>query len=369
MPQRQQLTVQVVEFSILKGWNADDHAAALKPFQKNCGKFITWPKDRALGGFGGKVSDWMTVCETARKLRSVTTVQARQFFEQNFKPVAVALAGRVDGLFTGYFEPDLRGSRVKKAPYIYPLYRLPDDLIRINLGEFRDNLKGIRIVGRLKGNQMHPYPKRSEIRAGALDGQGLEVVYVDSVVDMFFLQIQGSGRVQLQDGAIMRLGYAGSNGRRYYAIGRELITRGVIDRANVSMHSIRTWLMANPMKGQSLMNLNKRYVFFREISGPGPIGSLGVPLTPGRSIAVDRQLIPLGAPIWLQARRPNSDSNRPDRQLRRLMVAQDTGGAIKGGIRGDVFWGHGEEAAAIAGRMKHPGRWYVLVPNALADQL
>ena len=326
---QQQLTVKVVKFSDLKGWSTDDHGAALKPFQKSCRKIVTWPKGRALGGFGGRASDWMAVCETARKLQPVTTERARQFFERNFKPVAVAVMGRVDGMFTGYFEPDLRGSRVKKAPFIYPLYGLPDDLIRVDLGEFRDNLKGIRIIGRLKGNRMHPYPKRSEIQAGALDGQGLEVVFVDSFVDVFFLQIQGSGRVQLQDGAVMRLGYAGSNGRRYYAIGRELIRRGILDSANVSMQSIRT----------------------------------------GRSIAVDRQLIPLGAPIWLQGNRPSSNPSAPDRQLRRLMLAQDTGGAIKGGVRGDVFWGHGKEAAAIAGRMKHPGRWYVLIPNALADQL
>ena len=368
-PEPGQLRVQVVEFSRLKGWGADDHAAALEAFLKSCGKIVTWPKDRALGGFGGTASDWIGGCESARILQPETATQARTFFEQKFKVVAIAIEGRADGLFTGYFEPELRGSRVKKAPYIHPLYGLPDDLIRVDLSEFRDDLKGKQIVGQVENNRLHPYPDRGEIQAGALSGRNLEVVYADSYIDVFFLQIQGSGRILLQDGSIMRLGYAGGNGRRYFAIGRELIKRGILNKANVSMQSIRTWLVANPKKANALMNLNQSYVFFRELKSPGPLGSLGVPLTPGRSIAVDWQLIPLGAPIWLQASRPSSNKNGPSLPLRRLMVAQDTGGAIKGGVRGDVFWGYGHEAASIAGRMKHPGNWFILVPNALADRL
>ena len=369
IPDPRLLTFQIVEFAVLKGWSEDDHAAALEPFLKSCGKLSTWPKDRALGGIGGKVSDWTEVCAAADVLQPMTAGLARQFFEQHFKALAVAFGGRTDGLFTGYFEPELRGSRTKKAPYVHPLYGVPRDLITTDLGEFSDSLKGRHIVGWVKGNRMRPFPERGQIEAGALHNQGLEIVYVDNSVDAFFLQIQGSGRVRLADGGMMRLGYAGSNGRRYYAIGRELIKRGVLDKANVSMQSIRTWLMAHPVQGRAVMNLNPSYVFFRELKGPGPIGSLGVPLTPGRSIAVDRQLIPLGAPIWLQASRPDADVAGPDRLLRRLVLAQDTGGAIKGGVRGDVFWGHGEDAASIAGRMKHPGSWFILLPNALADRL
>ena len=368
-PEPGQLTVHFVEFSTLKGWGADDQTAALGPFLKSCSKILNWPKDRALGGFGGTASDWITVCEAARVLQPATLAQARKFFEQNFKVVEIAIAGRAAGLFTGYFEPELRGSRVKKAPYIHPLYGLPHDLIRVDLSEFRHELKGKQIVGQVENNRLHPYLARSEIQAGALVGRSLEVVYVDSYIDVFFLQVQGSGRVLLQDGSIMRLGYAGGNGRRYYAIGRELIKRGILNKANVSMQSIRTWLAANPKESHALMNLNQSYVFFRELKGPGPVGSLGVPLTPGRSIAVDRHFIPLGAPIWLQTSRPNSNPNGSDRPLHRLMMAQDTGGAIKGAVRGDVFWGHGSEAAAIAGRMKHAGNWFILLPNPLADRL
>lgn len=369
MPGFQKLTIQIIDFSTLKGWGADDHAAALDPFLKSCRKIGTWPKDRALGGFGGNASDWAGVCEAASILQPATAVQARKFFEQNFKAVAVAITDRPHGLFTGYFEPELHGSRVKEAPYIHPLYGLPDDLIRVDLSEFRDDLKGKRIIGQVENSRLHPYPARSEIEAGALDGRGLEVVYADSYIDVFFLQIQGSGRVLLQDGSIMRLGYAGGNGRRYYAIGRELIKRGILDKANVSMQSIKSWLTANPTESHAVMNLNQSYVFFRELKGPGPIGSLGVPLTPGRSIAVDRHFIPLGAPIWLEAHRPSSDPNGPDRPLYRLMLAQDTGGAIKGAVRGDVFWGYGDKAATISGRMKHHGNWFVLLPNTLADRL
>ena len=242
-------------------------------------------------------------------------------------------------------------------------------MVRVNLDEFSDGLSGRHIVGRLDGRRLRPYPERRQIEAGALDGLGLPVVYVDDPVDAFFLQIQGSGRVALAGGGEMRLGYAGGNGRRYYAIGRELIKRGILNKTNVSMQSIRAWLHANPEAGRAVMDLNLSYVFFRELTGPSPIGALGVALTPGRSIAVDRRLIPLGIPIWLQASRPGGGPGTGDEPLNRLVVAQDTGGAIKGGVRGDMFWGHGAEAAAIAGRMKHTGSWFLLLPNALADRL
>jgi len=242
-------------------------------------------------------------------------------------------------------------------------------LINVDLGQFSEELQGKRIVGRLQGRRLTPYPERQGIVAGALAGRGLEIVYVDDPVDAFFLQIQGSGRVQLGDGEEMRLGYAGGNGRRYYAIGRELIKRGILSKENVSMQSIRAWLSANPLQGEEVMDLNASYIFFRELQGTGPIGALGVALTPGRSIAVDRRLIPLGIPVWLQASHPAADPEQGDRPLHRLVLAQDTGGAIKGGVRGDIFWGHGPAAAAIAGRMKNAGQWFLLLPKALAARL
>ncbi len=373
------LSFRPVPFSDLDGWAADDHGAAVGAFLRSCERFGKWPGTRGLsgrgggragtGGAGGLARDWVEVCALAVKLPADGRGAARRFFETNFRAVAVSYDGQGRGLFTGYYEPSLRGSRRRQEPYIHPLFGLPDDLVRVDLGAFSDSLAGRHIVGRVRGKNLRPYFERRRIEAGALAGRGLEIVYVDDPVDAFFLQIQGSGRVKLAQGGELRLGYAGRNGRRYYAIGRELIKRGVLDKDTVSMQSIRAWLAANPGEGRAVMDLNPSYIFFRELQGPGPIGALGVALTPGRSIAVDRRLIPLGVPIWLQASHPAAASGEADKPLRRLVLAQDTGGAIKGGVRGDMFWGHGPDAAAIAGRMKHAGTWFLLLPNAVADRL
>ncbi|MFP6748124.1 MAG: MltA domain-containing protein [Alphaproteobacteria bacterium] len=369
-PGQKGLSFRAVAFSELEGWAADDHGAALAAFLRSCERFEQWPGQRSLsgrGGIGGQARDWREVCALARTLPPGGAAAARRFFETRFRAVAVSHDGRAEGLFTGYYEPLLRGSRARQGPYTHPLFGPPEDLVGVDLGKFNDDLAGRRIVGRLQGKKLRPYFDRRRIEAGALAGRGLEIVYVDDAVDAFFLHIQGSGRIALAEGGEMRLGYAGRNGRRYYAIGRELIKRGVLDKETVSMQGIRAWLAANPGEGRAVMNLNPSFVFFRELKGPGPIGALGVALTPGRSIAVDRRLIPLGVPIWLRASHPAAGGG--DKPLRRLVLAQDTGGAIKGGVRGDMFWGHGPEAAAIAGAMKHAGRWYLLLPNAVADRL
>ena len=367
-----QMLYKTVPFGDLDGWRRDDHGAAIGAFLRSCERFGKWPGQRALSGrdgIAGRAADWSVACRAAAEVAADKPGQARQFFEAYFQAVAVSFAGRATGLFTGYYEPTLRGSREPKAPYMTPLYGLPKDLINVDLGQFSEELQGKRIVGRLQGRRLTPYTERQGIVAGALAGRGLEIVYVDDPVDAFFLQIQGSGRVQLGDGGEVRLGYAGGNGRRYYAIGRELIKRGILSKENVSMQSIRTWLSANPEQGREVMDLNASYIFFRELKGAGPLGALGVALTPGRSIAVDRRLIPLGIPLWLQASRPAADANSENRPLHRVVLAQDTGGAIKGGVRGDMFWGHGPDAAAIAGRMKNAGQWFLLLPKALAAGL
>ncbi len=361
-----------VQFDALQGWRDDDHGAALAAFLRSCARFGKWPGTRRLSGrdgIAGTARDWAGVCRDARAPKQGESEQARRFFERNFRAVAIRLGGRTAGLFTGYYEPLLRGSRTRAGPYTIPLYGPPKDLISVDLGEFSDSLKGRRIVGRLRDRRLRPYFQRRQIGAGALVGRGLEIVYVDDPVDAFFLQIQGSGRVRLAGGGELRLGYAGGNGHRYFAIGRELIRRGVLTREKVSMQSIRAWLNEHPEQAGELLDLNPSYIFFRELRGPGPIGALGVALSPGRSIAVDRELIPLGIPIWLQASHPSPEPGRDALPLRRLMLAQDTGGAIKGGIRGDVFWGHGARAAAIAGKMKNAGEWFLLLPRALAQRL
>ncbi len=267
-------------------------------------------------------------------------------------------------MFTGYYEPLLDGSRQRSERFDVPLYRKPDDIIEIDLERFHDRFEGQTISGRLTADSFEPYYERAEIAAGALTGRGLEVVWVDDAVEAFFLHIQGSGRVRLAEGGEMRVGYAGQNGRPYYAIGRELVARGEMTLEQVSLQSIRAWLAAHPSEAHAVMAVNPSYIFFRQLDGEGPIGSLGVPLTPRRSLAVDAAHLPLGAPLWLDATAPRADGSG-DAPLRRLMVAQDTGGAIRGAVRGDVFWGHGAAAEAIAGRMKHPGRLWILLPRGL----
>lgn len=357
-------------FGALKGWADDDQAAALAAFLISCRRFGRWADAHRVGPpeLGLSAADWKPACAAAPAVPAGDTAAARAFFEAAFTPLTVAWGGETQGLFTGYYEPLLRGSRRRDDRFRVALHRRPDDLVRVELGRFDPALQGKRIAGRVVGAELEPYPDRAAIEAGALRDE-LALVWVDDPIDAFFLHIQGSGRVRLEDGGELRLRYADQNGRRYHAIGRELIRRGALSRETVSMQSIRAWLQAHPEEAAAVMGTNPSYVFFQELRGPGPLGALGVPLTPGRSIAVDRRLLPLGAPLWLEASHPDADAGRPDRPLNRLMLAQDTGGAITGAVRGDVFWGHGDEAYEIAGRMKHPGRWYLLLPKAAAARL
>ena len=271
------------------------------------------------------------------------------------------------GLFTGYYEASLNGSRTKSARYNIPLHKRPDDLVMVQLGDFREDLKGRRIAGRVRGGNLKPYESREEIVAGDWPHDDEVLVWVDDPVDAFFVQIQGSGLVALNNGQTMRIGYAGQNGHPYYAIGRELIKRGQLTKDTVSMQSIRAWLAANPRQADEIMNTNASYVFFREIDagkdsgGPigGPIGGQGVALTKGRSLAIDRSLISYGLPIWTDIEHPSAG----EPPIQKLMVTQDTGGAIRGPVRGDVFWGYGKTAETLAGQMKSQGRYWVLIPN------
>ncbi|MCB1036940.1 MAG: murein transglycosylase A, partial [Acidobacteria bacterium] len=320
---------------------------------------------------GGRVKGWQGVCRRAEDLAGRGADEVRAFFERELDLFAVSNHGRREGLFTGYYEPTLRGSRRRHAPYLYPLHRRPRDMPHVDLGKFRQDLAGRRIAGRLRGNRLDPYPDRGAIDAGALGGQGLELLWVDDPVDAFFLHVQGSGRVELEEGGFLRVGYDGQNGHPYVAIGRELVQRGAMELSQVSMQSIRAWLLDHPVEGRQVMAANPSYVFFRRLSEPGPVGSQGVVLTPGRSLAVDRKFLPLGAPLWLDATMPALPAEGADpaaagdEPLQRLLIAQDTGGAIRGPVRGDVFWGPGDAAAERAGRMKHPGRLWILLPKGL----
>ncbi len=361
---KKELTLTPQNFSSLPGWNAENFIDFAQSYNRSCDRIL---KKKSQSNFGrndlfGRFQNWQIACRKFQKIDQSNAQKIRQFFEQNFMPYSVAAGNDTQGLFTGYFEASLRGSRYRHGPYQTPLRARPDDLVMLQLGEFRDSLKGQRLAGRVINGRLKPYETHAQIINGGLPpAQDKALVWVDSAIDKFFLQIQGSGIVRLNDGSIMRVGYAGQNGHPYYAIGRELIKRGALTKENVSMQSIRQWLENNPTQAQDIMTTNKSYVFFRELDGQGPLGGEGVALTAGRSLAIDRSLIPYGMPVWLRAEHPARNAT----PINRLMVTQDTGGAIRGPVRGDYFWGYGDEAEAMAGVMKSQGRYWFLMPKTL----
>lgn len=350
--------LQPARWADLPGWGDDDLIAAWPAFLQSC------------RGMAGKQHwpTWSAVCEEALAISGKDTKVIRQFFESRFEPHLLTNPdGSTSGMVTGYYEPLLRGSRTRTAKFSQPVLGVPPDLLTIDLSEVLPDLKNVRLRGRLVGNRVVPYYSRAEI-----SGRGLEksypekvLLWVDDAVELFFLQIQGSGRVRLPDGNMVRLGYADQNGHPYKAIGKVLADRGDIPLEQASMQGIQAWARANPARLPELLNANPSYVFFREMprgnGSDGPQGALGVPLTPGRSIAVDPRHVPLGAPVFLSTTQPNSAV-----PLSRLVHAQDTGGAIRGVVRADFFWGFGAEAGAQAGRMKQSGQMWVLLPIGAA---
>jgi membrane-bound lytic murein transglycosylase A len=369
-PVPDRLALSPATFADLPGWKDDDLAAALPAFLRSCRR-LAEPRQGDMGNDGvfGTAAEWQSVCAGAARVPPGSAGPARTFFETSLAPLAASNHGEREGLFTGYYEPDLYGSRRRHGRFTVPLYARPPELVTVDLGRFRPEWKGRRIAGRVTAGALEPFPDRAAIVSGALAGRGLEIVWVDDPVDAFFLEIQGSGRVELEEGGALRLGFAAQNGHPYTAIGHELVARGALKKDEVSLQSIRRWLADHPQAAPEMMAKNESYVFFEREAGEGPVGSANVVLAPGRSLAVDTKFLPLGLPLWLVCTVPSPAAAAPDRPLRRLLVAQDTGGAIRGPVRGDVFWGHGEEAAAIAGRMKHAGRLWVLVPKGAAVRL
>ena len=356
-------------FGELAGWQDDKLVEFLPALHKSCEKMAKLPAARSLGaeGLAGTAGDWRDLCAQALSLAPDTAV-IRAFLESNFVPVQVRNNEDAGGLFTGYYEASLKGSRVQSDLYQTPLYLRPDELVMVHLGRFRDSLKGQRIAGLVKNGELYPFASRKEIDGGALANRDLEIVWVDSAVDAFFLHIQGSGYVEMDDGSALRVGYAAQNGHPYYAIGRTLIEDGSIAREDMSMQAIRDWLDANPDKADALMQENASYIFFRELKTSGPIGAQGVELTPRRSLAVDRKFMPLGVPIWLETEVFDAPGSTQSEAFHHLLMAQDTGGAIRGPVRGDVFWGHGDAAYNRAGGMKSEGQYWILLPKDIAAQ-
>jgi membrane-bound lytic murein transglycosylase A len=314
--------------------------------------------------FGGSPSSWRSAC-----LGAFETGHARDYFERGFRAYRVHDAERPEGLFTGYYEPEVDGSRTRSQAFHVPVYRRPPDLVAFREGEEAGT--GLA-YGRLVDGKPAPYLTRREIELGALAGRGLEIVWLKDWADAFFIQIQGSGRVRLADGGTMRLSYAAKSGLPYTGIGGRLVERGVLAPEAMSMQAIRAWMAKHPGEARELMWENQSFVFFREVDLEDPaLGALGaqhVQLTPRRSLAVDRGLWMVGTPVWLETEAPTGDAGRGE-PFRQLLVAQDTGSAIRGLARGDVYWGFGDAAAAIAGPMKSAGNMAVLLPIDVAEEL
>jgi membrane-bound lytic murein transglycosylase A len=347
-------TFQATDWSALPDWGSDNLAEALPALLLSCGSLKSQP-------------EWQAACAAAAQIPSAEPAAVRQFFESSFVPYSVHNAdGSTDGLVTGYYEPLLRGSRTPGKAYRFPVYGVPDDLLVVDLTEALPNLKGMRLRGRLQGNKVVPYYTRAEIERGEAAVRGREILWVDDAVELFFLQVQGSGQVKLPSGEIVRIGFAEHNGHPYNSIGRVLVERGELPQDKASMQGIKQWGKQNPDLLPLLLQQNPAYVFFREMpsSSPGPVGALGVALTPARSVAVDSSVVPLGAPVFISSTWPLSA-----RPLNRLVLAQDTGSAIKGAVRADFFWGFGDEAGQIAGRMRQSGRMWVLYPRGFEPRL
>lgn len=352
-PVAETIHYEPTSWAAIEGWQSDTTHEAWNAFMRSCDAI-------------GIRTEWRVVCEQARTATATTAADARRFFETNFAPYRITLVRAhrersTTGLITGYYEPLLHGARLPSAQFSVPLFAPPDDLLTVELSEVFPELKGKRVRGRLEGKKIVPYPDRSRLgKHPALKGK--ELVWVDSAVDAFFLEIQGSGRVRLTDGETIRLAYSDQNGHPYRAIGRYLVDLGELTIEEATAPGIRSWLAQHPQRMQEVLNANPSAVFFRAepITDPtqGPKGSLQVPLTPGRSIAVDPAAIPLGAPVFLATTHPDSDL-----PLQRLVLAQDTGGAIRGAIRADLFWGFGASAGESAGRMRQDGAMWLLLPK------
>lgn len=344
-----------VSFPDLPGWRQDDLQGALTAFRRSCALILRDAPNLELGGYAGRAEEWQRVCRAA--LLSGGTVP-RQFFEINFTPFEV----RGEPLFTGYYEPLLHGSRTRHGSYRTPVYGRPHDLISVDLGQFRPEWKGERLAGRVSEDHLVPYATRAEIDAFPPAAEVL--FYCDDPVAVFFLHIQGSGRVVLDDGAIIRVAYAAQNGQPYKAIGSTLVRSGRLAREDLSMQTIRAWLKSNPSAARQVMESDQSFVFFKEAPVGdallGSPGAEGVPLSAHVSIAIDQRYHTLGAPFFI------ATTTADGAPLQKLFIAQDTGGAIRGPSRADIFFGFGPTAERLAGGMKSSGRFFVLLPNALA---
>ena len=356
-----EIELSAVGFEELEGWQADNLEEFIPVFDTNCKRIqkITTPY---LGNSKIKVNteDYKRACAEFSACKIGDEKAFRHFLEQNFTPYLVQADGNAEGKFTSYYESEIHASRHRHGRYIYPVYGKPDDLVEINLKDFDPSLPDKRLTGRIEGQKMRPYYTRAEIENTELKAPVL--LWGDSAVDIHVMQIQGSAVAKLDDGSSERIGYADNNGRPFTGIGSILLGKGLVKPGQADMISIKKWLKENPDRAKELMQENERYIFHRIIDGSGPVGAFGVPLSAGRSLAVDKSYVPLGALLWLSTHTPDK------KPLNKMVAAQDIGSAIKGAVRGDYFWGSGgDEILASAGKMNSAGHYYILVPKGSSD--
>ncbi len=337
------LRLDETEFSRLDGFETDRIKQAEPALKKSCAVLEK------------RYARWREFCKKLNQKEFKTDNDLRSFIKKEMRVFTVN--NGETGLFTGYYEPEIEGSLVKTKEYNVPVYALPQDIVRIDLGKFNPKFKGEILFGKQNGKEIEPYLTRREIETGKIKFPAQVIAWVKEPAELFILQIQGSGILKLPDGKKIGIGYAGNNGHAFTGIGSVMAQRGLLKDGVYTMAEIKKWLIANPRQAQSLMHENPRYIFFKKTDRPGAVGSLGVPLTAGRSLAVDPAYVPLGSFLWLQTTAPDGSA------LNRLVTAQDTGSAIKGAVRGDFFWGTGEKALKEAGRMKSKGIYFLLLPK------
>ena len=351
------ISLSKISFAELPGWRAGNPADALAAWRRSCERILAMDPAAPLGGkvAAGTAGDWRRVCSAVTDL-SGGPEQVRAFVEANFVPYAVHGGKTGAGLFTGYFEPIVRAAAQPGGAYSVPIHGLPSDHVTVRLQDFDPALAGRSLVGKVEDGRLLPYPDRAAIDGDAIGKTDTILYWAEDALDVFILQVQGSGIVELPDGRRQRIGFAGHNGHDYVSIGRWLIAQNELRTA--AWQDIRAWLAQNPQRSADLLARNRRYIFFRNIDGDGAQGAAGVALTPGHSLAVDPQFMPLNAPLWLDTVHPGPGNKR----LQRLVLTQDVGNAIRGPVRGDLFWGVGPAALGLAGRMKSPGDYYLLLP-------
>jgi peptidoglycan lytic transglycosylase A len=360
------VSFQPIPFSELPGWSDDDHLAAWKAFLASCKPTLKIGPREAKPGNAGSPQALIDVCSRAVEMTKSKTAQTRQgarhFFESNFQPHRIS-GGDPEGLLTGYYEPLIKGSRTPNATFTVPVYRRPPDLVNVVDESERGAKSGSFTHQRKTEKGLEPHLTRADIENGGLSGQGLELLYLKDPVDVFFMQVQGSGRIELPNGEKIRITYDGKNGYPYTSIGKALISDGVMTAEEMSLKSLKQWLKADKERAKPVLWKNQSYVFFRELTGTeakAPMGVNGIPLQPGRSLAVDTTYYSIGTPIYVDA--PEITHATKSGGFHRLMIAHDVGSAIKGTERGDIYFGSGDDAGRLAGVTKQPGHLYALLP-------